>query len=166
MGAGRDVRLVYEDASLNVQDVVVFGDNDPDNWGEPDVAIAGDTVVVAAYNRTDNEVWTRVKVGASPWQAPRKLLAFDPLVAVNGAVLAVAARQHQGGLRHSVLAQHESGVWYAEHRPKGAQPAPKPSPPVALARTTRRLPLCCAISPTPTSAAATRSTSTRMATPA
>ena len=124
MGAGRDVRLVYEDASFDVQDVVVFGDNDPDNWGEPDVAIAGDTVVVAAYNRTDNEVWTRVKVGASPWQAPRKLLAFDPLIAANGAVLAVAARQHQSGLLHSVLARHESGVWYAEHRPKGAQPAP------------------------------------------
>lgn len=122
-GAGRDVRLLYQDNSLIVQNEVVFGDADPDVWIEPDVAIAGDTVVVAAFNFTKREVWTRVKVGAQPWQAPTRLLDLAPFG--PGIELSVDARQHADGLLHAIILRDGGdAIWYAEDRPIGPQPDP------------------------------------------
>lgn len=123
-----NVILGFQDGLGFYQEEPVFGAADNDLWTIPDLAIVGDTVVVAAANQTEKEIWIRTKTGAAPWAAPVRLIDFAPGDPLFGS-LAVAAREQDGGLLIGVHAMSGGSVvgapgrlFYSERRPDGSIP--------------------------------------------
>ena len=123
IGGATDIMLGFRDAMGVYQEETVFGAADNHAWLGQDIAIADDTVVVAAYNLTTSTVWARIKDGNAAWQGPVKLIELDPFDDGFLVSLSVEARKTVEGLIYGVLvATSRHQIYYGERRADGTVP--------------------------------------------